>query len=274
MGEAAVKVALGVRLRERRHRRDALPGRRVLLPRDEHAPAGRALRHRGDHRPRPRRRAAPRRGRASRCRSPRTRSSGAATRSSAASTPRTRRRTSCRRPAPSPGCACPRVPASVGTAATTRATRSRSTTTTSSASSSCGRPIATAPSTACCARSTSSRSPASRRRSRAPHAAPDRGVPRGHPLDEVGRGRGRPDEFATHVRDAGALTVPRPTATVPPARPLVEQTVPVEVDGRRYSVKVWLPEAPAGTGGRVPRPGAAQARAGRRRRRRGRAAAR
>ena len=31
---------------------------RVLLPRDEHPPAGRALRHRRDHRPRPRRRAA------------------------------------------------------------------------------------------------------------------------------------------------------------------------------------------------------------------------
>ena len=57
-----MKVARGVRLRERRHRRDALPGRRVLLPRDEHPPPGRALRHRGGHRPRPRRRADPRRG--------------------------------------------------------------------------------------------------------------------------------------------------------------------------------------------------------------------
>ena len=51
-----------LRLRQRGHRRDAVPGRRVLLPRDEHAPAGRALRHRRDHRPRPRRRADPRRG--------------------------------------------------------------------------------------------------------------------------------------------------------------------------------------------------------------------
>ena len=53
-----------------------------------------------------------------------------ATRSSAASTPRTRPRSSCRRPARSPGCGSPAVPACAGTAATTRATPSRSTTTT------------------------------------------------------------------------------------------------------------------------------------------------
>jgi acetyl-CoA/propionyl-CoA carboxylase biotin carboxyl carrier protein len=50
--------------------------------------------------------------------------------------------------------------------------------------------------------------------------------------------------FAEHVA-AG-----RETLTVPPvdgaAGALVEQTVPVEVDGRRSSVKVWLPEAPVG----------------------------
>jgi acetyl-CoA/propionyl-CoA/long-chain acyl-CoA carboxylase, biotin carboxylase, biotin carboxyl carrier protein len=65
--------------------------------------------------------------------------------------------------------------------------------------------------------------------------------------------------FAEHVRPGGA------TLTVPPADtaasgPLVEQTVPVEVDGRRYSVKVWLPEAPVAragagaSGGARPRP--------------------
>jgi len=56
-------------------------------------------------------------------------------------------------------------------------------------------------------------------------------------------------QFAAHARDAGALSVPPAEGT---AGPLVEQTVPVEVDGRRYSVKVWLPDAPprsAGTGG-------------------------
>jgi acetyl-CoA/propionyl-CoA carboxylase biotin carboxyl carrier protein len=30
------------------------------------------------------------------------------------------------------------------------------------------------------------------------------------------------------------------------AEPLLERTVPVEVDGKRYSVKLWLPEAPTG----------------------------
>ncbi len=54
-------------------------------------------------------------------------------------------------------------------------------------------------------------------------------------------------EFATHVGSANALAVGAPPADG--AAPLVEQTVPVEVDGRRYSVKVWLPDAPVRTGG-------------------------
>ena len=103
MGEAAVKVAQGVRLLQRRHRRVPLPGRRVLLPRDEHPAPGRAPRHRAGvgHRP-----GAPSRSgwrRASRCRSARTTSSCAATPSRSASTPRTRPAAgSCRRPAASP----------------------------------------------------------------------------------------------------------------------------------------------------------------------------
>ena len=46
----------GVRLLQRRHRRVPLPGRRVLVPRDEHPPPGGAPRHRArvGHRPRPR----------------------------------------------------------------------------------------------------------------------------------------------------------------------------------------------------------------------------
>ena len=94
-----------MRLRERGHRRDALPRRRVLVPRDEHPPAGRALRHRDGHVARPRRRAAPRRRGRAAVVHPGRRRAPTATRSSAASTPKTRPRASCRRPARSRGCA-------------------------------------------------------------------------------------------------------------------------------------------------------------------------
>ena len=64
MGAAAVAAAQGDRLSRRRHGRvPAGRRRRLLLPRDEHPPAGRASGDRGDHRPRPRRVAAPRRAR-------------------------------------------------------------------------------------------------------------------------------------------------------------------------------------------------------------------
>ena len=84
-------------LRQRRHRRGPAVRRRVLLPRDEHAAAGRAHDHRGGDGPRPRARAAADRVPASRCRCARRTSSCAATRSSAGSTPRIRCATSCRR---------------------------------------------------------------------------------------------------------------------------------------------------------------------------------
>jgi acetyl-CoA/propionyl-CoA/long-chain acyl-CoA carboxylase, biotin carboxylase, biotin carboxyl carrier protein len=55
--------------------------------------------------------------------------------------------------------------------------------------------------------------------------------------------------FAEHAKAGGtALTVP-PANGAGASGPLVEQTVPVEVDGRRYSVKVWLPEAPPARAG-------------------------
>jgi acetyl-CoA/propionyl-CoA carboxylase biotin carboxyl carrier protein len=61
-------------------------------------------------------------------------------------------------------------------------------------------------------------------------------------------------QFAAHARGVTALSVPPPDDAA--GAPLVEQSVPVEVDGRRYSVKVWLPDAPARTaaGGARARP--------------------
>ncbi|HUF84950.1 MAG TPA: acetyl-CoA carboxylase biotin carboxylase subunit [Acidimicrobiia bacterium] len=52
--------------------------------------------------------------------------------------------------------------------------------------------------------------------------------------------------------DQSLLTAAPPAAlaAVPEPEPaLSERTVPVEVDGKRFSVRVWLPDAPAGTGG-------------------------
>jgi acetyl-CoA/propionyl-CoA carboxylase biotin carboxyl carrier protein len=42
-----------------------------------------------------------------------------------------------------------------------------------------------------------------------------------------------------------AAPAPKPAEADPAPEALVERTVPVEVDGRRFSVRVWLPEAPA-----------------------------
>jgi acetyl-CoA/propionyl-CoA carboxylase, biotin carboxylase, biotin carboxyl carrier protein len=62
--------------------------------------------------------------------------------------------------------------------------------------------------------------------------------------------------FATSA-DTAVVTVPPPEGT---DEALVERTVPVEVDGRRYTVKVWLPDAPtprAQAGRSRPKPSAA-----------------
>jgi acetyl-CoA carboxylase, biotin carboxylase subunit len=61
IGEICRQGHARARLFRRRHHRVPLRGRRVLLHRDEHAPAGRASGDRGDHRHRPRQRADPRR---------------------------------------------------------------------------------------------------------------------------------------------------------------------------------------------------------------------
>ena len=71
-------------------------------------------------------------------------------------------------------------------------------------------------------------------------------------------------QFEAHA--PASLAVPPPDDA---AEPLVERTVPVEVDGRRFSVKVWLPDAPiaaaragAGAGAARSRPKIASASAG------------
>ena len=82
------------------------PGQ-LLLPRDEHAAAGRASRHRGDHRPRSRGMAVPRRRRRAAAAAPGARSGRPAMRSRRGSTPRIRSTASCPRRGASMRCASP-----------------------------------------------------------------------------------------------------------------------------------------------------------------------
>ena len=149
-----------------------------------------------------------------------------------------------RRPARSRTCACPAVPACAGTAATPRATRSRSTTTTSSASSSCGRPTASAR-VERMLRALGEFEIAGVHTTIPAHVAllSHRRLRRGHPLHQVGRGRSR------RRRCSPQRAAPEAAAAdgAEEAEPLVERTVPVEVDGKRFSVKLWLPEAAGGT---------------------------
>ena len=94
IGKIGTDAAQGRRLRRRRHDRGHAPGRRVLLPGDEHPRPGRALRDRDDDGRRHRPRGHPRRGRRAADGQAGGRRAARATRSSAASTPRTRRATS------------------------------------------------------------------------------------------------------------------------------------------------------------------------------------
>ena len=108
MGDAAVARGEGDRLRRRGHRRvHRRAGRPLLLHGDEHAAAGRASGHRDDHRPRPGRVAAARRGRRAAAAARRTSSRSAATRSRRGSTPRIPSAASCRRSDASRTGACP-----------------------------------------------------------------------------------------------------------------------------------------------------------------------
>ena len=90
IGTTVAKAMQKLKLPRRRHGRVPLRGRRVLLHRDEHAPAGRASGDRDDHRHRPRHRADPHRLRRAAVAHAGGRAPSRATPSSAASTPRTR----------------------------------------------------------------------------------------------------------------------------------------------------------------------------------------
>ena len=129
IGKIGTEAAKAVGYRSAGTIEGLLAGRRVLLPRDEHARAGRALRDRDGHRHRHRARADQDRGRRAAGVQAGRRRARAATRSSAASTPRTPPRTSPPPPARSPPTASRPARACASTRASRRATRSRRCTT-------------------------------------------------------------------------------------------------------------------------------------------------
>ena len=133
---------------------------------------------------------------------------------------------------------------------------------------SCGRPTATARSSACSARSASSRS-----RACAPRSPRTRCCSRTDDFRAVTHStKWVEDEVDRDAVRGAAPPRPRPrrpTATAP-TRAARRAHGPVEVDGRRFSVQVWLPDAPVaqrgrGAAGRAPpeaRPAPARAAAG------------
>ena len=238
MGAAAVKVLAGLRLLQRRHRRVPLPGRRVLLPRDEHPAPGRAPGHRAGHRPRPGGLADPHRlGRGPRLRPGRHRAA-TGTPSRSASTPRTRAAGASRPPrAPSTRSTRPSGPG-----VRLDAGYEAGDTVSQYYDNLIAKLIVWAP----------DREAARRRMLRAIGETRITGVAttlpadvailepprlrRGHALDQVGRGDARPE------RPHGPRPPPATAATDEEDVPTVQRDVTAEVDGRRYSVRLWVPD--------------------------------
>ena len=126
--------------------------------------------------------------------------------------------------------------ACAGTAATKRATPSRSTTTTSSASSWCGLPTAIAPSRAL-------RALRELEIAGVKTTIPAHLVLVGHPdFAAVGHSTKWVEDELDASLFAESAAGPPVAAADRPA--LVERTLPVEVDGKRFTVKVWVDDAP------------------------------
>ena len=231
----------------------------LLVPRDEHAAPGRALRHGDGHPARPRRRAAARRRRRGAVVHPGLRSCTAGTRSSAASTPRTRRPASCLRRAPITRM---RMPVGPRRPLGRRLRRGRRRLAVlrqpASASSSCGLPTATGPGPGCCARCSEleivgihTTVPPTSRCSTIPTSPPGNHSTKwvedelDASLFSFRRGRARAGGDADRRT---APQNPRHSSSAP---------CPVEVNGKRFSVKLWLPDVDHGRGdGRRARRGA------------------